>query len=82
MTRVQLLFQGCARYLLTLQDQWRAQVKKLLEDDQLRSKLASQALDFAKDYSVEQFATDVRTIYATTLALFSKKRKRSGSSQE
>jgi glycosyltransferase involved in cell wall biosynthesis len=64
------------------QDQWRAQVKKLLEDDQLRSKLASQALDFAKDYSVEQFATDVRTIYATTLALFSKKRKRSGSSQE
>ncbi|AXS82948.1 glycosyltransferase [Marinobacter sp. Arc7-DN-1] len=64
------------------QDQWRAQVRKLLEDDELRSKLASQALDFAKDYSVEQFATDVRTIYATTLAMFAKKRKRSASNQE
>jgi len=60
------------------QDQWRAQVKKLLEDDELREQLAEQALDFAKDYSVEQFATDVRTIYATSLAMFAKKRSRSG----
>jgi len=63
------------------QDQWRAQVRKLLEDDELRETLAEQALDFAKDYSVEQFATDVRTIYATTLAMFAKKRNRSGSKQ-
>lgn len=57
------------------QDQWRAQVKKLLEDDELREKLSSQALEFAGDYSVEQFASDVRTIYATTLAMYDKKRK-------
>lgn len=63
------------------QDQWREQVRKLLEDDELREKLAEQALDFAKDYSVEQFATDVRTIYATTLAMFAKKRNRTGSEQ-
>ncbi|KMQ76064.1 glycosyltransferase [Marinobacter subterrani] len=63
------------------QDQWRAQVKRLLEDDELREKLAAQALDFAKDYSVEQFAADVRTIYATTLAMFAKKRNRTGSKQ-
>lgn len=50
------------------QDQWCAQVKRLLEDDELRNTLSSQALAFAKDYSVEQFATDVREIYATTLA--------------
>ena len=54
------------------QNQWRAQVRKLLEDDELRGTLASQALEFAKDYSVEQFARDVRTIYATTLAMFAK----------
>ncbi|WP_417567454.1 glycosyltransferase [Marinobacter sp.] len=61
------------------QDQWRAQVKKLLEDDALRERLSEQALDFSKDYSVERFATDVRTIYATTLAMFAKKRNRSES---
>jgi glycosyltransferase involved in cell wall biosynthesis len=57
------------------QDQWRAHVKKLLEDDELRDTLSRQALKFAKDYSVEQFASDVRTIYATTLAMFAKKQK-------
>ena len=64
------------------QDQWRAQVKKLLEDDELRDKLSSQALEFASDYSVEQFASDVRTIYATSLAMFAKKRKGSASNPE
>lgn len=59
------------------QDQWCAQVKHLLEDDDLRNTLSAQALAFAKDFSVEQFASDVREIYATTLALNDKKlRKR------
>lgn len=57
------------------QDQWRAEVKKLLEDEALRSKLSGQALEFARDYSVEQFARDVRRIYATTLAMFAKKHR-------
>lgn len=50
------------------QDQWCAQVKHLLENDKLRHTLSGQALAFAKDFSVEQFASDVREIYATTLA--------------
>ncbi len=58
------------------QDQWCAQVKRLLEDDELRNRLSAQALAFAKDFSVEQFATDVREIYATTLALRDKKLKK------
>ncbi|MDZ7662280.1 glycosyltransferase [Thiohalophilus sp.] len=58
------------------QDLWRAQVKKLLEDDELRDKLAKQALGFAADFSVEQFARNVRSIYASTLALDAKKRLR------
>ncbi|MBL1272203.1 MAG: glycosyltransferase [Oceanospirillales bacterium] len=59
------------------QDQWCAKVKRLLEDDDLRNTLSGQALAFAKDFSVEQFASDVREIYATTLALNDKKlRKR------
>ncbi|WP_417543760.1 glycosyltransferase [Marinobacter sp.] len=59
------------------QDQWCAKVKHLLEDDDLRNTLSAQALAFAKDFSVEQFASDVREIYATTLALNDKKlRKR------
>jgi len=59
------------------QDQWCAQVKRLLEDDALRQTLAEQALAFAGDFSVEQFARDVHDIYATTLALTAKKRRRS-----
>lgn len=58
------------------QDQWRACVRQLLEDDDLRAELATQALAFAEDFSVERFADDVRHIYATTLALVDKKRKR------
>ncbi|MGF2688534.1 glycosyltransferase [Marinobacter sp. DUT-3] len=60
------------------QDQWCAQAKRLLEDDELRQELAEQALAFAGDFSVEQFARDVHDIYATTLALTAKKRRRPG----
>ncbi len=55
------------------QDLWVEQVRTLLEDDELRQKLAGQALSFARDFSVEQFAQDVRAIYASTLALADKK---------
>ncbi|MGM0766606.1 MAG: glycosyltransferase [Pseudomonadota bacterium] len=58
------------------QDQWRSHVRQLLEDDALRTGLSEQALAFARDFSVEQFASDVHHIYATTLALVDKKRKR------
>lgn len=47
---------------------WRKQVQALLEDDALRAKLSANALEFARAYSVEQFAQDVKEIYATVLA--------------
>ena len=43
-------------------------VQQLLEDEALRQELADHALAFAADYSVEQFARDMREIYALTLA--------------
>ena len=43
-------------------------MQQLLEDDALRQELADHALTFAADYSVEQFARDMREIYALTLA--------------
>lgn len=49
-------------------DAWRDQVKRLLEDEVLRRELSAHALEFAQDYSVDQFARDVKTIYATLLA--------------
>ncbi|AOY86750.1 glycosyl transferase family 1 [Marinobacter salinus] len=55
------------------QTQWVEEVKRLLEDDELRQEMAGRALAFAKDFSVEQFARDVRAIYANTLALADKK---------
>jgi len=58
------------------QDKWGQAVKRLLEEDSLREELAKQALEFAEEFSVEQFATDVRTIYASTLALAEKKKNR------
>nr|WP_269079101.1 glycosyltransferase [Marinobacter similis] len=58
------------------QDKWVQAVKRLLEEDSLREELAKQALEFAEEFSVEQFATDVRTIYASTLALAEKKKNR------
>ncbi|HEV8077986.1 MAG TPA: glycosyltransferase, partial [Marinobacter sp.] len=54
---------------------WCERIQQLLEQDELRQKLAEQALDFARDYSVEQFAKDVRRIYGETLALAAKKEK-------
>ncbi|MDL0431322.1 glycosyltransferase [Marinobacter sp. TBZ242] len=50
------------------QDQWCERAQQLLEDTALRKELAAHALEFAADYSVEQFARDVREIYALTLA--------------
>lgn len=50
------------------QDQWCERVQQLLEDEALRKELAAHALEFAADYSVEQFARDMRQIYALTLA--------------
>jgi len=55
------------------QSLWCERVQQLLEHDELRQQLAEQALAFARDYSVEQFAKDVRRIYGETLALAAKK---------
>ncbi|MEX0604972.1 MAG: glycosyltransferase [Marinobacter sp.] len=49
-------------------DQWRDRIASLLEDDDLRKTLSDNALAFAKDYSIEQFAQDVKVIYGTILA--------------
>ncbi|MBS3804113.1 MAG: glycosyltransferase [Oleiphilaceae bacterium] len=50
------------------QELWSNKVVELLENDALRMELSAHALDFAKDYSIEQFARDVKTIYATLIA--------------
>ncbi len=50
------------------QDQWCSKVQQLLEDRTLRSEMAANALAFAADYSIEQFARNTREIYALTLA--------------
>jgi glycosyltransferase involved in cell wall biosynthesis len=50
------------------QDLWSDRVLELLENDALRMELSAHALDFAKDYSVEQFGRDVKHIYATLIA--------------
>ncbi|MBB5320139.1 glycosyltransferase [Marinobacter oulmenensis] len=55
------------------QTQWQARAQQLLEDDELRKTLSDKARAFAADYSVAQFARDVRTIYATTLAAYQKR---------
>ncbi|HKL21079.1 MAG TPA: glycosyltransferase, partial [Tichowtungia sp.] len=49
------------------QDQWCERVQQLLENHELRQQMADNALTFAADYSIEQFARDVREIYAITL---------------
>lgn len=58
------------------QEPWCEQVRRLLEDDPLREELSANALQFARDFSVEQFATDVRQIYAEVQARFHKDRER------
>ncbi len=63
------------------QPQWVARVRQILEDDDLRESLSAQARSFAADYSVEQFAKDVRTIYATSLAARAKRSEPSSESE-
>lgn len=49
-------------------DQWRDCIASLLADESLRKTLSDNALAFARDYSIEQFARDVKVIYGTVLA--------------
>ncbi|MCF8026084.1 MAG: glycosyltransferase [Desulfobacteraceae bacterium] len=53
--------------------QWCSRVQLLLEDEDLRQKMAGHARQFARDYSVEKFTQNIREIYATTLARVSGK---------
>jgi hypothetical protein len=55
-----------------------ARVQQLLEDESLRREMSGHALAFARDYSVEQFARDVREIYAEALAARDKQRNETG----
>ena len=57
------------------QDQWCERVQQLLENHELRQQMADNALTFAADYSIEQFARDVREIYAITLTRASSARR-------
>jgi len=57
------------------QGRWTACARQLLEDDVLREELSQKARHFAADYSVEQFAKDVRGIYANSLAARAKLKK-------
>ncbi|MGC9518298.1 MAG: glycosyltransferase [Desulfuromonadaceae bacterium] len=53
-------------------DIWSQRVLQLLEEDTTRQHMGENARTFAHDFSIEHFATNVRHIYAQTLA----KRKR------
>jgi glycosyltransferase involved in cell wall biosynthesis len=59
------------------QARWIEKARQLLENDDLRTELSDKARAFAADYSIEQFARDVRGIYATSLAAREKRGKRS-----
>ncbi|MBN7770940.1 glycosyltransferase [Marinobacter daepoensis] len=59
------------------QSRWLQRARQLLEDDDQREALSRKARAFAADYSIEQFARDVHSIYATTLAARAKRRKAS-----
>lgn len=58
------------------QNQWQAAVERLVVDDEFRQTLGRNALAFAKDYSVEAFARDVKRIYAQVLASAAKENSR------
>ena len=60
-------------------DQWRDCIASLLDDDTLRRTLSDNALAFARDYSIEQFARDVKVIYGTVLAAKAKRQGSAGS---
>ncbi|MDY6798829.1 MAG: glycosyltransferase [Pseudomonadota bacterium] len=60
------------------QEQWVARVQQLLEDESLRREMSGHALAFARDYSVEKFAREVREIYALALAARDKQRNKTG----
>lgn len=47
---------------------WCDRVRQLLEDQGLRKALSDHALQFAREYETEQFASNVHEIYAITLA--------------
>ena len=50
------------------QSAWIARVDELMRDDRLRCRLGINARDFARDYSIERFAREVKSIYAEVLA--------------
>jgi glycosyltransferase involved in cell wall biosynthesis len=49
-------------------DIWSQRVLQLLEQDTTRQRMGENARTFARDFSIEHFATNVRHIYAQTLA--------------
>lgn len=49
---------------------WTGQLQLLLEDEPLRLKLASQAREYARGYSIKNFAENVADIYARVLAAY------------
>lgn len=50
------------------QEAWQERVLQLLRDDALREKLGANALEFARQFSIDNFARDVNLIYARVLA--------------
>ena len=50
------------------QSAWTAKVSELMGDEIMRQRLGINARDFARDYSVERFAREVKNIYAEILA--------------
>lgn len=61
------------------QARWTDRARQLLEQDSLRADLSATARRFAADYAIDQFARDVRGIYATALAARHKRKEQENS---
>ncbi|MDX3773852.1 glycosyltransferase [Chromatiaceae bacterium AAb-1] len=53
---------------------WNQKIITLMNDEHLRQTMATQAQQFAADYSVSHFARNVRTIYAQVLAVAARRK--------
>jgi 1,2-diacylglycerol 3-alpha-glucosyltransferase len=56
------------------QEKWRERTLQLLIDDELRKRLGDNALAFAKDFAIDNFARHVHRIYAMVLAAHEQRR--------
>ena len=63
-------------------EQWSGCVGRLLEDDAERGRMSTAAVDFARDFAIDRFASRLRNVYALTLAQWQSRGQSRGPSRE